>query len=110
MIDLNSGDALSPAMAATRLNDWPSCCAIYDHSAVQVTGFTDTVGPFDRNIAISQSRAKTVADGLVSDGVDSERVSSQGYGATHLKIATGPDRAEPRNRRIEIRVIAHPQA
>ncbi len=80
----------------------------YDHSAVQVSGFTDTTGTTDQNLVVSQKRARLVADALVSDGVAGSRVSSQGFGASRLKIATGPDKSEPRNRRIEIRVIARP--
>jgi outer membrane protein OmpA-like peptidoglycan-associated protein len=82
----------------------------YDHSAVQVGGYTDTAAPEGRNRAESESRARTVADQLVSDGVGRPRVSSSGYGSAHLVIATGPGKDEPRNRRIEIRVIAHPEA
>ena len=82
----------------------------YDHTAVAVGGYTDTAGKPDQNIAVSQKRARVVADALVSDGVAGPRVGAQGYGATHLKIVTGPNVNEPRNRRIEIRVIARPQA
>lgn len=82
----------------------------YDHSSVQVGGYTDTASPEDSNRALSASRAKTVADTLIADGVGRERVSSTGYGSSHLKVATGPGKSEPRNLRVEIRVIAHPEA
>jgi outer membrane protein OmpA-like peptidoglycan-associated protein len=82
----------------------------YDHSVVQVSGFTDTGGSPGEDLEHSQRRAKAVADALVVGGVSADRVSSQGLGAAHLKIATGPGKSEPRNRRIEVRVIAHPQA
>ncbi len=82
----------------------------YDHSAVQVGGYTDTADPEDRNRALSGSRARTVADQLVANGVAKQRVSSSGFGSAHLKIATGPGKAEPRNRRIEVRITAHPEA
>jgi outer membrane protein OmpA-like peptidoglycan-associated protein len=82
----------------------------YDHTAVAVGGYTDTSGSPDQNMAMSQKRARMVADALVSDGVAGARVGAQGYGATHLKIVTGPDKSEPRNRRIEIHIIARPQA
>jgi len=82
----------------------------YDHSAVQVGGYTDTSLPEDRSRALSESRARTVADQLVSYGVGKERLSSSGYGSSHLRIATGLGKAEPRNQRIEVRVTAHPEA
>jgi len=82
----------------------------YDHTAVAVGGYTDTSGTPDQNMAVSQKRARLVADTLVSDGVAGSRVGAQGYGATHLKIVTGPNKNEPGNRRIEIHIIARPQA
>lgn len=82
----------------------------YDHSSVQVAGYMDTALAPESSMALSQLRAKTIADALVSDGVAQTRVSSQGFGSGRLKIATGPNMTEPRNRRIEIRVIAHPDA
>lgn len=82
----------------------------YDHTAVAVGGYTDTSGTPEENLAQSQKRAKLVADTLIKDGVAAPRVGATGYGATHLKIATGPDVKEPRNRRIEIRIVPHPTA
>ena len=82
----------------------------YDHSAIQVSGFFDTTGTTSEALERSQHHAQTVADYLVADGVSSGRVTYQGLGATHLKIVTGPGKNEARNRRIEVRLIAHPQA
>ncbi len=82
----------------------------YDHSAVQVGGYMDTSLSADQSLAVSQLRAKAVADTLVSDGVPATRVSAQGFGATRLKVQTPPGTSEPRNQRIEVRVIAHPDA
>jgi outer membrane protein OmpA-like peptidoglycan-associated protein len=82
----------------------------YEHSAIQVSGFTDSSGTPDENYELSGSRAKVIANALVVDGVTQDRVSSQGFGANHPKILTGPRAKEPRNRRIEIHVIAHPTA
>jgi outer membrane protein OmpA-like peptidoglycan-associated protein len=78
----------------------------YDHTAISIAGFTDTTGTPEQNLAASQKRARAVADALIANGVAARRVSSQGYGETRLKIATGDHVAEPRNRRIEIRIAA----
>lgn len=82
----------------------------YDHTLVQIGAYTDTTGTSEQNAAVSTKRAKSVADALAADGVSAQRLSSQGYGSSHLKIATGPNVSEPRNRRIEIHIIAHPSA
>jgi outer membrane protein OmpA-like peptidoglycan-associated protein len=82
----------------------------YDHSAIQVSGYTDTRGSTEESLSLSQRRAKAIADRLEAGGVSHDRVSFQGLGATHLRVATGLGQSEPRNRRVEIRVIALPQA
>src|SRR5262249_13724774 len=82
----------------------------YDHSVVQVNGYTDTAGPEEGSRQLTEAHAKAVADALVAAGVAKNRVSFAGYGSAHPLIATGPGKNEPRNRRIEVRVIAHPEA
>ena len=82
----------------------------YDHSAVQVAGYTDSSGTDAQNYDLSTRRARMAADALIADGVPAGRVFAQGLGASHPKVATGAHRNEPRNRRIEIHVIAHPSA
>ncbi len=80
----------------------------YDRTTIQVSGFTDTRGLPDASLKVSQKRAETVAASLRGDGVAGARLSATGFGQTHLKIATGPDKAEPRNRRVEIKLLPHP--
>ncbi len=80
----------------------------YVHISVAVSGFTDTVGTPDQNLAVSQKRAKMIADGLAHEGVAPQRITAQGFGETHLRVATGDDKKEPRNRRIEILLKAKP--
>ena len=74
----------------------------YDSTALTVNGYTDTVGPSDRNMQLSQARADAVAKALSSAGVDAHRITSYGFGDTRLKIPTGPGKSEPRNRRVDI--------
>lgn len=81
----------------------------YIHTAVWVNGFTDTAGAPDTNLAVSQKRARTIADALVHEGVAAQRVTAQGFGEAHLRIETGDGKKEARNRRIEIVLKANPE-
>jgi outer membrane protein OmpA-like peptidoglycan-associated protein len=81
----------------------------YVHTSVWVNGFTDTAGAPDTNLAVSQKRARTIADALTHEGVAAQRVTAQGFGEAHLRIATGDGKKEPRNRRIEIVLKASPE-
>ena len=79
----------------------------YDRTLIEVNGYTDTSGSADYNLKLSQARAEAVANVLVDDGINPARISPRGYGETHLKIPTGDNVNEPRNRRVEIRILPH---
>jgi outer membrane protein OmpA-like peptidoglycan-associated protein len=76
----------------------------FDSTQIVINGFTDTTGTEARNLKVSQERADAVAKAFSEDGVDSHRVAAKGFGNEILKIPTGPDVSEPRNRRLEIRI------
>jgi OmpA-OmpF porin, OOP family len=68
-----------------------------------VWGHTDTVGPAEYNMGLSVRRAESVSEYLESQGVDSSRLTIQGFGETKLAVPTGDGVAEPLNRRVEVR-------
>jgi outer membrane protein OmpA-like peptidoglycan-associated protein len=80
----------------------------YDHTLIQIGGYTDTSGSLDSNLRISQKRADAVAVELRADGIAANRLTATGFGAAHLKKATGEGVAEVRNRRIEVRIVPKP--
>ena len=76
--------------AAARLRANPD----YD---VEVVGHTDSTGPRDYNIELSEKRATSVRDYLVSKGVQKERITIKGAGSlTTRSRATTPPRAARR--------------
>ena len=76
----------------------------FDSTLVVINAYTDTTGTGEQNLAVSQKRAETVGKQLVENGVEQKRVSAKGFGDEILKIPTGPNVSEPRNRRIEMRI------
>ena len=72
------------------------------YTRLEVNGYTDTSGTPQYNQGLSIRRAQTVAAELVKDGVPKSAISIQGFGETHLLVATGPGVREPQNRRVEI--------
>ncbi len=72
------------------------------YTRIEVNGYTDTSGTPRYNQGLSVRRAQSVAAELVKDGVPKSAISIQGFGETHLLVATGPGVREPQNRRVEI--------
>lgn len=68
-------------------------------------GYTDSSGNADANKKLSQRRAQSVVDYLVSQGVKREKLQAVGYGAENPIADNVTDQGKFRNRRIEFKVI-----
>jgi outer membrane protein OmpA-like peptidoglycan-associated protein len=101
-VHFGSGSAEPTAQSLQAISE--ALEAIHSRKAnhVSVIGHTDTVASGNYNRSLSQSRARSVADLLVSGGVDRAILDIQFYGEEKLFIETPDNVAEPRNRRVEI--------
>jgi outer membrane protein OmpA-like peptidoglycan-associated protein len=71
---------------------------------IELGGHTDGVGDPKANMELSDNRVDTVEAYLVSQGIDSKRISGKGYGATK-PIADGSSEASRQlNRRVEFKI------
>jgi outer membrane protein OmpA-like peptidoglycan-associated protein len=71
---------------------------------VEVIGYTDTLGEQPHNQQLSLKRAAALRDELVRDGLNPDSITIAGRGELDPAVPTGPQVAEPRNRRVEITV------
>lgn len=74
---------------------------------VELGSHTDDRGTDQNNQILSQKRAKSAVDYLISKGIDPERIKAKGYGETDLKHKNaGDDEVKHQeNRRTTIKVI-----
>jgi len=77
----------------------------YPDTAVFVTGYTDNTGAKEANKKLSEDRAKSVVDYMISKQVDGDRFYSEGYGELHPVASNATDEGKAKNRRVEIRVL-----
>jgi OmpA-OmpF porin, OOP family len=69
----------------------------------RIEGHTDTVGSSAYNKELSERRAEAVVDYIAKKyGVNPDRMQAVGMGEEGLLVATPPQTAEPRNRRVEV--------
>jgi OOP family OmpA-OmpF porin len=68
---------------------------------VEIAGYTDSDGPDEENMKLSQRRAEAVVAYLKSDGVAADRLLAKGYGATRPVARNDTDKNKALNRRIE---------
>jgi outer membrane protein OmpA-like peptidoglycan-associated protein len=69
---------------------------------VLVVGHTDTSGPSDYNIVLSQRRSEGVSRALAARGIASEVMQLEAYGEERLMVPTPDGTVERMNRRVEI--------
>jgi outer membrane protein OmpA-like peptidoglycan-associated protein len=69
---------------------------------VQIDGFTDSVGTDSYNQDLSQRRANAVRSDLLSRGISSVRVATQGYGKAYPVASNSESSGRQLNRRVEV--------
>jgi outer membrane protein OmpA-like peptidoglycan-associated protein len=69
---------------------------------VQIDGFTDSVGTDSFNQDLSQHRADAVRYQLVSRGISSTRIATQGYGKAYPVASNSESGGRQLNRRVEV--------
>jgi OOP family OmpA-OmpF porin len=72
---------------------------------VEVSGHTDSVGEEAKNQGLSERRAKSVKDFLVSEGIDSGRLSTKGYGESKPVDTNDTAAGRANNRRVTFKVL-----
>ncbi|WP_233213652.1 OmpA family protein [Mycobacterium hubeiense] len=73
---------------------------------LEVVGHTDNTGNDAINIPLSNNRAKSVADYLVSQGIAGDRVTSRGVGAAEPIASNDTPDGRAQNRRVVITVVS----
>ena len=69
---------------------------------ISVTGHSDTSGPADYNLRLSQRRAAAVEDALAQEGILANQMSTEARGQNELLVPTSDGVLEEANRRVEI--------
>jgi outer membrane protein OmpA-like peptidoglycan-associated protein len=72
----------------------------------EISGHTDNVGGKDYNKTLSERRAKTVYDYLLTAGIPATRMSSKGFGDTVPVAENTTDTGRAKNRRTEFKVTS----
>ncbi len=96
--------SLRPAFRAT-LDRVATSMMEYPDSLIDVYGHTDSTGSDVFNQRLSEQRAATVMNYLISRGVPAARLRSQGFGETMPVASNDTTDGRARNRRVEIKIV-----
>jgi outer membrane protein OmpA-like peptidoglycan-associated protein/Tol biopolymer transport system component len=81
------------------LNDVPSM-------RIEISGHTDNRGSAELNQKLSENRAKSVVDYLVSKGISASRLEYKGYGKEQPVATNDTDAGRQENRRTEFKILS----
>ena len=95
---------LTPESNAT-VTDLVAIMKCYPNMQVQLEGHTDSTGDPEANKKLSVDRANAIRDLLAQSGIDSGRITTQGYGADKPIASNDTEEGKAKNRRTELVVL-----
>lgn len=78
-----------------------------DHAQlkVEVAGHTDAIGTDSYNLELSRRRARVVYEYLVENGIDANRLTTDGYGESKPIASNDTEEGRAQNRRTELVIL-----
>ncbi len=89
----------------TQLDEASQIMTKYKSAKFAIEGYTDSVGGPKLNLELSEGRANSVKEYLVSKGVSASNLNAKGFGEEN-PIATNMNKAgRAKNRRVEVKLV-----
>ena len=93
--------------SATTLDKLAGIFKEYPNSNILVEGHTDSAGSEEYNWKLSQQRAESVSNYLISQGISAGRFTTKWYGENQPKESNETAEGKAQNRRVELAIIAN---
>jgi outer membrane protein OmpA-like peptidoglycan-associated protein len=77
----------------------------FSDTKILVVGHTDSSGKDDYNMSLSENRAKSVTNYLISDGISQARFETMWYGETQPKYDNATTEGRAKNRRVNVAIV-----
>ena len=91
--------------AKLKLDKFVDVLKSYPQTKWRVEGHTDNTGSYATNMRLSEQRAASVADYLISKGIDASRLEVIGYGPDYPIADNGTEAGRSLNRRVSIELV-----
>ncbi|MBN1884377.1 MAG: OmpA family protein [Candidatus Krumholzibacteriota bacterium] len=105
LFDVNKADLRPEAQA--NLDNLAAILVKYADTNILIEGHTDSTGPDDYNLELSERRARSVANRLATQSVSSGRFSIMGYGESQPIADNDTSVGRQANRRVELAIMAN---
>lgn len=72
---------------------------------IRIIGHTDAVGSEEDNLRLSEGRAQSVKDNIVSRGISADRIETLGKGESEPRADNDTEEGRAQNRRVEFEIL-----
>lgn len=103
-LTFETNSARITAESQPNVNDLIEIMKAYPGLAIRVEGHTDNTGNADANRTLSLDRANAVKTALTAADIESDRVTTQGFGSTKPTATNDSEAGRQQNRRIDVAV------
>ncbi|GAB3093244.1 OmpA family protein [Aestuariicella hydrocarbonica] len=104
-ITFDSGQSAIRGNFYPTLNSVAVVLAEFDRTAIRVAGHTDSTGGAELNQRLSEDRANSVRQYLISQNVASGRIQTNGYGPRYPVASNNTAEGRQANRRVELELL-----
>ena len=87
--------------SSAELDKLAKTLSLHPDFLIEISGHTDNVGDPRLNLALSENRANVVANYLVRQGIQTDRIKAKGYGGTRPLNGNTTEQERIENRRVE---------
>lgn len=87
-----------------KLDDLVEILTTYPQATVNIVGYTDSSGPAEYNLALSEKRAQAIANVLADRGINPNRMAVSGEGESNPIASNKTAEGRAENRRVEVTV------
>ncbi|MFN8298172.1 MAG: PorP/SprF family type IX secretion system membrane protein [Chitinophagales bacterium] len=87
-----------------QLDSLTNFLARFPATEISISGYTDNTGGDELNLKLSESRAKSVAEYLISKGIAKNRLSYKGFGSANPRASNSTQKGRRLNRRVEFTI------
>jgi len=106
-VNFDTSKATLTAKAKTNLDKLIPVFTEYSETDIQIFGYTDSTGSAEFNLKLSEQRAASVRDYLVSKGLKSSRFVIKGMGIADPIADNSTVEGRSKNRRVEFAITAN---
>ncbi len=100
-VRFETGSAVLKVESFVQLDKVVAIMNKYPEYSLKISGYTDNVGDGNSNLRLSERRAKSCFDFLVTKGISSSRMNYKGYGEANPQASNDSREGRRQNRRVE---------